>query len=220
MKTGQTNREFETNKTYWVAEGFSEVSDCPVYPHSGWSWTEWKPTITDTYKSFEDAKGAISEGYLKDMISTQKIVDIKIFEVTVTQKITENRVVNSYALSGKAEEYQEPKYVTSVGSLSSGDFLVLGNDLYGEVIYVRNGLMGISIINGGWKLVLDIKGDEPIVDVSSKNVEHMHGKPVEIVHIGVPDSSFSSRNYTDQLNAYHEKFDQNVLTSTLKTASQ
>lgn len=218
MKTGQSHRDYETNKTYWVVEGFSKQSMTHVYPHQGWSWTEWKATITDTYKSYEEAKRAISGGYLKDMIEHQKIVDIRFFEVTVTRKIAEDRVVRSFGLDGEEDGFQEPHYAVSLGALSRGDYLVLDNNLYGEVDYIRDGLMGVDIINGCWHLVLDITGDVPVIDATSPKMENRAGEAVPISHIGVPDTSTSFGDYNQQLNYYRENFDQNVLTSTLRTA--
>ncbi|RYF19337.1 MAG: hypothetical protein EOO77_10405 [Oxalobacteraceae bacterium] len=69
MKTGSFQRSYPTTKTVWIVEGYSDQQHCPMYPHEGWSWTEWKSTITDTYKTFEQAREAISHGYLRMVVT-------------------------------------------------------------------------------------------------------------------------------------------------------
>lgn len=219
MKTGKFDRTFQKNDTSWVVEGFSNQSKCYVYPHEGWSWTEWRSTITDTYKSLADAKRAISGGYLKDMIETQRIVDIRIYEIVTSQTIVEHKTIRAYDRAGEPEDFQEPRYTCSTEAISSGDYLILDGGLYGTVRFVRDGQMGINIINGYWTLILDTTGPVPVIDISTPRIGgDSVGRPVRIMHIGVPDESADREDYNAQLDYYAKNFDQNVLTSTLRTA--
>lgn len=219
MKTGNFTRTFETNQTKWIVEGFSNQSKCYVYPHEGWSWTDWQPEITDTYKSLDAARKAISGGYLHDMIETQRIVDIRIYEIVTSQTIVEYKTARAYDRAGNPEDFQEPRYTYSTESLSTGDYLILEGDLYGTVRFVRDGQMGFNIINGYWTLILDTTGPVPVIDVSSPRMgKDRVGRPVRIMHIGIPDESADREDYNWQLNFYKENFDQDVLTSTLRTA--
>lgn len=226
MKTGNFTREYNKNSTKWIVEGFSEQINRNVYPHEGWSWTDWRTEITDTYKTLADARRAISGGYLKDMIEHQRIVDIRIFEVITTAAVVENKIVNSYSVGGEKVEYVAPTYSTDMGALGVGDYLLCGfvtNDdrasLYCRVVLVRDGMMGLEIENGGWTLLLDITCQPPVVHPTSPRIgEDMIGKPVKIFHLGVPDPEYDRGEYDHQMLFYEENFDPNVLTSTLAVA--
>lgn len=217
MKTGQFERAFETNKTHWIVEGFSDQTKQFVYPHEGWSWTSWLPHVTDTYETFERAKSAVFGGsYLTDMIEYQKIKDINFFEIVTTQQIVEHKTITAYDENGQRKTYEPANYVTSLGDLSHGDYLIINDEIYGCIQYIRDGEMGIEVINGAWLLVLDVTGEAPVIN--TPDLQRRNGDPITINHIGVPDANCSYDDYDHQFLYYRENFDQERLTSTLRTA--
>lgn len=215
IKAGKFDRTYMVKKTKWIVEGFSERSMRHVYPHQGWSWTDWQPEITDTYETLAQARAAISSGYLKDMIKSQKVKDIRFFEVTVIKEIVEQRHVICHDRKGKAVEYVEPTYATDLGQVRSGDYVVLeyreGGHVYCRVENVRDGIMHLFVINGRWALFLDVRNSPPTVHPLTSNINP--GEAIEVVHIGVPDSNKDVMDYNHQLSFYGENFDQNKLTT-------
>lgn len=216
MKTGDSTRTYTKNKTEYVVEGFSKKSNCFVYPSETWSWTNWSPTCQTTYKTLGDAIRAISGGYLKDMITTQEVVDIRIFEVTVVTECHEKRRVTAYDVSGTPVEHSTPIFTTEVGEISHGDYLILDNKALALVESVTAEKMHLDIVNGCYTMVLDLTTTPPSIHPDSKNLPI--GAPVIISHIGLPDPNTSSGWYNEQIEFYRENFPQDVMTSTKLTA--
>lgn len=204
MKTGSSNRDYTTTITKWIVEGFSDETNRYVYPHQGWSWTEWKSEITDTYDSFSEAKSSISSGYLKDMIEEQQIRDIRIYEVITDRVITETKTVRGYDLSQNTV-LADDDVTTRHGVLYIGEYIVLQGDLYCKVRAIKDNLLYLSVINGRWELVLDITDPEnPIISKKTRHMERKWGTPISILHVGAPDPERAD-DYNHQLQLFNRQ---------------
>ena len=209
MKTGTHPTKYEKKITKWVVEGWSKRSNCKVYPHEGWSWTEWQSKITDTYKTFSEAKRAISGGYLKDMIDHQKIVDITFFEIVTEQIIDEKITITPFQKNGgENTSYVSECYETPLGKLYPDDYFIgaMGDNshtsLYCQVEAIRNGLLYVDVVNGAYQLVINIQQENLYVDVSSP---HISNRPdFHILYIGVPSSKLRKNDYNGQMNHFRE----------------
>lgn len=177
-------------------QGFSNKTNEHVYPNETWSWTSWTSRITNTYKSFQQAKRAISSGYLKEMIEQQEIVDIVIYEVVKVTESVENKKIRVYSLTADAPDYFPRKFVE--------DEYVIINDgkIYGHITSIKDDVAYIWVVNGGWQLVLDMSGDTPIVHPESDCDDH--SMPIEIDYIGVPDPTMDKGDYDWQIEFYRE----------------
>lgn len=205
MRTGTFEREFTEVENWWVPRGFSKSLKAYVYPNQGWSWTEWKREITDTYETLEGAKSVISTGYLKDMIKTQKIVDIVFVNVVRTRKIAEHKTVVAYDKAGKPVTKDDGVVTKGVSLVNDGDYLLFSRTgdvsmpgLYGYVRAVQSDEAFITIINGAWTMtVQEVDGKLfalPFEDEEDK-------APVELIihHIGIPDPNHRADDYTHQM---------------------
>lgn len=217
MQPGTFDRTFSTERTRWIVEGFSQEINRLVYPHIGWSWTSWTTEVTDTFDNFARAQRAISCGYLKDMIETQKVVDIHIYEVMTTREIVEKKVVKSYAHTGDELTTQRPQLPGELRDLTMNDFLILEGGLYCRVDSISTNHLFLSVVNGGWKLVLDL----PDFTISKRSdIKTRIGEKVIFRHLGTPDPSEDADEYNLQMAFYeehyaNEHFADQPLTSTL-----
>ncbi|UTU09187.1 hypothetical protein CcrJ4_gp440 [Caulobacter phage J4] len=212
MRTGVFDRTYNKDKSYWVVRGFSERSQTYVYPHHGWSWTSWVEDIRETYETLDRAKGAIASGYIKDMIKTQKVVDIVFIHVERTRKIIEHEVITAYGADGKPSTLAEPEIVTENWDLQIDNYLgvSLADDtrnppaLYCRATSIRNGKAYLRVINGAWTLVVRL-GADGVLTVDEETQGGEVGTPVVVHFVGVPDPHVSASDYDHQIEFYREK---------------
>lgn len=209
IRIGERHREFTTDKVYWLPRGYSKQSGRYVYPHQGWSWTEWRAEVTDTYESLERAQSAISGGYLKDMIKRQEIVDIVILQVRTVQQVVEDRTVVAHDLKGAALAMAEPAVTYQGHVLEPGVYVFLNYDadadpttysVYGKVLAIHGDAISLRVINGAWTLGLTT------ADGTLRVAPDSHGpvgREVFILYAGEPPNPLTGSDfYGDQFNAY------------------
>lgn len=199
MKIGTHEKEYTTSKTRWIVRGWSKQWRRYVYPHTGWSWTSWKPELSDTYKTREEAMSSVFTGYLRDMIDSQEIVDIHFFEEVVDREIKETRTVKCHIRDGVIDP-QEPKDpVVKIGphELEEGDYLVVNDEQLCMVESIRNNLMYLWVINGYWRMVINTN----TMRLDPSSYKGATAKPIAITHYGLPDPNKDPSDYNAQFDA-------------------
>ncbi|AFU86515.1 hypothetical protein D869_gp033 [Caulobacter phage CcrRogue] len=208
LRLGQFDRDYATQKTQWVPRGFSKQSDRYVYPNTGWSWTDWGGEVKDTYDTLEQAKSAITSGYLKDMIKAQDIVDIVFLEVKVDRQIVEKKSVKAYTGAGKLKALTEPVFHVGPGktALTMGDYVFLNlngrsePDIFGRVMAIHKDIATVWILNGAWTLLMRLDGLDLFIAADDRS--GMGGKPIHLHYVGpLPDPTIAPRDYEGQLEA-------------------
>ncbi|AFO71803.1 hypothetical protein phiCbK_287 [Caulobacter phage phiCbK] len=209
IRIGERHLEYTTDKVYWLPRGYSKRSGRYVYPHQGWSWTEWRSEVTDTYETLERAQQAISGGYLKDMIKSQEIVDIVILQVRTVREIVEDRTIVAHDLAGKPLDRAEPSVSAQGHVLEPGAYVFLNYDgdadpttyaVYGKVLAIHEDRVSLWVVNGAWTMVLTA------ADGTLRVAPESHGpagREVFILYAGEPPNPLTGSDfYTAQFNAY------------------
>lgn len=215
MKTGTFKRDYKTNETRYVVEGYSASLECAMYPSTTWSWTDWQPRIVNTYETKEDAVSDISSGYLHDMIAKQGITDIKIYGITTMTECLETRRIVSFDIAGKALDHVEPVFATDAGALASGDYCIIDERIYCLVTHYKDNRVFLDVISGRWQMVLYYQGADLYIDPESDGGDA--GNLVTLSHIGVPDPTKHRNDYNHQLEFYRQNFAAGKTTSTKLT---